>query len=130
MCSIVYYTLRMAPSRPQILSELARIDALRRGSLTDQTFVRKKADGSTSLNGPYTLYTRKDGQGRSVSKRLSDPAQIAVYREHIAAHDQFEQLTNKLVELGEARSDELLAGAGDAKKNARRKPSRSNKKPR
>ena len=103
----------------QILAELAALGPLRKGTLTEQYVVTVRRDGSPGQRGPYTLYTCKEA-GRTLSRRLSQPAQIALYREQIAAFRRFQELTAELARLSQQRADLEAAGRPEGKKNSRR----------
>jgi hypothetical protein len=112
-----------APSIPQLhaqrralLHQIENLEQIRRGSITDQFVEAVRKDGSKVRRGPYVLYSYKDKGGRTVSRRLKDPEQIAHYRRQIAAFHQFQQCTAQLLGLGEALSDRALADAEGQKK--------------
>jgi len=90
--------------RQVLLRQLAGLPHVRRGSLTEQYLMVKHADGSKVKRGPYPLLTRKVGQ-KTVSKRLSDPALVPVYRKQILAMRDFENVVSRLVRVGEQLSD-------------------------
>lgn len=86
------------------MRQLDGLQQLRRGSLTEQFLMVQHADGSKVKRGPYPLLTRKEGQ-KTVSKRLSDPALVPVYRKQIQAMRDFENVVAQLVRVGEQLSD-------------------------
>lgn len=94
--------------RRQLLSQIEDLDQIRRGSITEQFVESVRKDGTKVRRGPYTLYSFKDKGGRTVSRRLSDPAQIAHYRSQIDAFRQFQQCTAELLSLGEALCEQAL----------------------
>jgi transposase len=102
--------------RRELLSQIEDLDQIRRGSITEQFVESVRKDGTKVRRGPYTLYSFKDKGGRTVSRRLSDPAQIAHYRSQIEAFRQFQQCTAELLSLGEALSDQALQEPGAEKK--------------
>jgi len=83
---------------------------LRRGSLTEQFLMVKRKDGSRVKRGPYPLLTRKQGQ-KTISRRLTDPALLPLYRRQIQAMRQFEGVVEGLVRVGEQLSDLVVAEA-------------------
>ena len=95
---------KLEQQRQGLLRQLAGLQQLRRGSLTEQYLMVKHADGSKVKRGPYPLLTRKLGQ-KTVSKRLSDPALVPVYRKQIQAMRDFENVVDQLVRVGEQLSD-------------------------
>lgn len=94
--------------RQVLLQQLAPLQQIRRGSLTEQFLLGKRKDGSRVKRGPYPLLTKKEG-GQTVSQRLSDPAVCALYRQQIQAMRQFENVVGQLVQVGEKLSDLAVA---------------------
>lgn len=94
--------------RQALLQQLAGFQQLRRGSLTDQFLVLKRKDGSKVKRGPYPLLTRKEGQ-KTISRRLSDPELVPLYRQQIQAMRQFETVVDQLVRVGEQLGDLAVA---------------------
>jgi hypothetical protein len=116
--------------RRQLLSQIENLDQIRRGSITEQFVDAVLKDGTKVRRGPYTLYTFKNNNGRTVSRRLTDPTQIAHYRSQIEAFRQFQQCTAELLSLGETLSDQALDDPEAQKKTPKSKPlSRTNSKP-
>lgn len=103
----------------QLLAELAALGPMRKGTLNEQYVQTTRKDGTPSRRGPYTLYTFKE-RGQTVSRRLSDRAQIACYRQQIAAFRRFQELTAELAQVGQQLADREAAGQEDGKKNSRR----------
>ena len=94
----------------------------------------KRKDGSRVKRGPYPLFTRKHGQ-KTISRRLTDPSLVPLYRRQIQAMRQFETVVDGLVRLGEQLSDLAVAevvqkktpgGTGTSRRGAapRRRPGR------
>jgi hypothetical protein len=106
--------------RKELLTELAAIEQMRRGSLVPQVFEATREDGTTVRRGPYTLYTFKE-KGKTVSRRISDPEQALRYREQIQAFRRFETLSNELVRIGEKISDLVLSDEAERKKKRSRR---------
>jgi hypothetical protein len=116
--------------RRQLLSQIENLDQIRRGSITEQFVDAVLKDGTKVRRGPYTLYTFKNNNGRTVSRRLTDPTQLAHYRSQIEAFRQFQQCTAELLSLGETLSDQALDDPEAQKKTPKSKPlSRTNSKP-
>lgn len=126
----MHYYILSAPStitqlharRRQLLSQIENLDQIRRGSITEQFVETVRKDGQKVRRGPYTLYSFKDKGGRTVSRRLRDPAQIAHYRTQIEAFRQFQQCTAELLALGEALSDRAVEDPEAEKKTPATKP--------
>ena len=93
--------------RRQILDELASLDLMRRGSLTEQFVEAAGRDGRPRRRGPYPLYTFKSG-GKTVSRRLRGPEQVNRYRKQVQTGHRFQELTRELMALGEALCDQIL----------------------
>lgn len=102
--------------RRQLLSQIGDLDQIRRGSITEQFVESVLKDGTKVRRGPYTLYSFKDKGGRTISRRLTDPAQIAHYRSQIEAFREFQQCTAELLALGEALCDRALQEPDTEKK--------------
>jgi hypothetical protein len=105
--------------RTELLQELAVLEQLRRGSLTDQSFRFTRKDGSVAQYGPYPLYTFKE-KGKTVSRRVKDAAQVPIYKRQIDAFRRFEALTTQLVHLGEEISELALSHEDEVKKRPKR----------
>ena len=94
--------------RQALLQQLSGLAQLRRGSLTEQFLLVKRKDGSLAKRGPYPLLTRKQG-AKTVSRRLTDPQLVPLYRQQIQALRQFETVVDQLVRIGEQLSDLAVA---------------------
>jgi hypothetical protein len=112
--------------RQQILADLAQLEQVRRGSLTEQMVETVGRDGRRHQRGPYPLYTFKEA-GQTISRRLTDPAQLPLYRQQIQQGRRFQELTAQLLRLGEALSDQAVISA--AEKKTSKPKSKSNSKP-
>ena len=112
--------------RQQILEEMAQLEQVRRGSLTEQMVEAVGADGRRHRRGPYPLYTFKEG-GRTISRRVTEPTQLPLYRQQIEQGRRFQELTTQLLHLGEALSDQAVQTA--AQKKTSKPKSKSNSKP-
>lgn len=104
--------------RQQIIEELGNLGPVRRGSITEQHYESTLADGRKVRRGPYLLYSYKEKQ-RTVSCRLTDGAQVSMYRQQIAAYRQFQRLTSELVAVGERIADVALTQDVTFKKTRR-----------
>src|SRR6266446_5488095 len=94
--------------RQQLLQQLSGLQELRRGSLTEQFLMVKRKDGSRVKCGPYPLLTRKEGK-KTVSRRLTDPALVPLYRRQIQAMREFETVVDQFVGVGGQLSDLAVA---------------------
>ena len=111
-------TAQLHARRRQLLAQIENLEQIRRGSITEQFVETTLKDGTKVRRGPYTLYSYKDKGGRTVSRRLSDPKEIAHYRSQIEAFRQFQQLTGELLSLGETLSDREIDAAAPEKKTS------------
>jgi len=112
--------------RQQILEELSQLEEIRRGSVVEQFVESTRKDGTRSRRGPYFLYSYKEKQ-KTISRRLTDHSQVARYRHQIEGFRRFQELTSRLLKIGEQISELLVAREG-VKKTSRKK-SRSSKTP-
>ncbi len=94
--------------RQGLLRRLSGFSELRRGSIAEQFLIVKHSDGSNVKRGPYPLLTRKEGK-KTVSRRLTDPALVPLYRRQIQAMREFETVVDQLVRVGEQLSDLAVA---------------------
>lgn len=100
---------KLEQKRDQLLTQIASLGPMRKGSLTDQYVETTRKDGSPTRRGPYTVYTYKH-DGRTVSRRITDPARVAVYREQIAAFRRFHELTAELAQVSHSLADLEVSG--------------------
>ena len=113
--------------REQILKELAGLEQIRRGSVTEQHIQTVGPDGNPHTRGPYPLYTFKE-DGKTFSRRLHDTAEIAVYRQQIQRWRRFNELVDRLRVLGEQLSD-LTVQEQAVKKTPNAKSRKNSKRP-
>jgi len=111
--------------KTEILQEMAEIDRMQRGRLSEQFFKRTK-DGREVTLGPYYVLQRW-GEGKNVSRRVPAPEVDAV-QSAIDGYERFEKLATEFVEITEAMTREADL-APDAKKNATKSARRSSRKP-
>src|SRR6266853_1645422 len=99
---------KLEQQRRALLQPLAELRELRRGSLTEQFLTVKHADGALVKLGPYPLLTCKEGL-KTISRRLSDPELVPLYRRQIQTMREFETVVDQLVRVGEQLSDLAVA---------------------
>jgi hypothetical protein len=112
-------TQRLAARKQQLVAELSSLGAMRKGSVSQQYVEVVLKDGSVRRRGPYALYTCKE-QGKTLSRRLRDPAQVALYEEQIGAFRRFQELTAELAQLSQRLADREAEDSAAGKKNSRR----------
>jgi len=114
---------KLETMRQSILEELASLAEMRRGSICEQFVESTGRDGSRKRRGPYYVYTYKE-KGRTVSRRLTSPAQVALCQKQIEAFRRYQELTNQLLVIGEQISDQALSGEGVKKTSESRSKSK------
>lgn len=112
-------TTKLMQHKNQLLAQLAALGPMRKGTLTEQYVQTTLKDGTPSRRGPYMVYTFKE-HGQTLSRRLSDRAQIAGYRQQIATFRRFQELTAELARIGQQLADLEAAGQDEGKKNSKR----------
>lgn len=113
--------------REQVLKELAGLEQVRRGSVTEQHIQTVDHDGTPRTRGPYPLYTFKE-DGKTFSRRLHNAAEVDVYRKQIQHWKRFNELVERLRVLGEQLSD-LAVQEQTVKKTPNTKLKRNSKPP-
>jgi hypothetical protein len=113
--------------REQVLKELAGLEQIRRGSVTEQHIQTVGPDGKQRTRGPYPLYTFKE-DGKTFSRRLHDQAEVAVYRQQIQHWRRFSDLVERLRVLGEQLSDAAVQEQ-TVKKTPNAKSKKNSKRP-
>ena len=97
---------KLKQARQQILTQIALIEEMRRGSVIRQFLkIRLKGRSKPTLVGPYALLTLKK-KGRTVSRRLRDPDEIRRLEHQVENYHTFQHLCRELVEIGEALCEE------------------------
>lgn len=93
---------KLRQTRQQILTQIASIEEMRRGSVIRQ-FLKVKLKGQRKpiLSGPYALFTFKQ-KGKTVSRRLHDLEEVRRLEHQVENYHLFQQLCRTLVEIGEA----------------------------
>ena len=112
--------------RQRILKEIAGLREMRRGSICEQFVESTGRDGSKKRLGPYYVYTYKD-HGKTISRRLTNPTEVALCQKQIDAFRQFQELTAELLRVGEQAGN--LALDGEELKKTSRSRSKSRKMP-
>jgi hypothetical protein len=112
--------------RDEILHEMAVIDRMQRGTLSQQFFKRRKA-GDEVVYGPYYVL-QHSVDGKHYSQRV--PAnEVVPVQSAIEGRERFEKLAQEFVEITERLTHEADQDEG-AKKNSTKSSKRSSRKPR
>jgi hypothetical protein len=101
--------------REEILREVAGLEFIRRGSVTEQVLHPRGRNGRQYTCGPYPLYSFKR-KGRTLSRRLS-AAESGRIRTEVEAGHRFQDLMQELMELGEA-----ACGLGETRNAEKKTP--------
>lgn len=84
--------------RTKILEEIARIDSMIRGHLSQQTLHRKSSSGTASY-GPYHILQRHE-KGTNNCQRISNE-ELEFITQAVQGHARFQELTRRYAELTE-----------------------------
>jgi len=115
--------------RERILDDMRRIRSLRRGSVNEQYFAKRRPGQAQPVKqGPYYVFTRSEG-GKTKSYRLKKGEEVEQARQDVAAHKKFKELVHRYEELTQ-RLGEALRGAeaGAPEKKRLKSPSRPTRK--
>jgi len=112
--------------REQVLQEIHTIDRLRRGTLSEQFFLKKRG-GKAIRQGPYyVLQCFLKGSIKCSERIPADQAQQA--KADVANYQRFQELADQFVHITD-QITRLERGQTDAKKNSRRRKSPKNSSP-
>lgn len=112
---------RLRTRREAILKELAALEQMRRGSITEQYVETVRGDGTKGSRGPYVLYTFKK-ENKTISRRVPHGEQAPIYRRQIQAFRLFQKLVSELTVIGERISDLVVLSEAEVKKTPHSKP--------
>jgi hypothetical protein len=84
--------------RAQILEEIAHIDSMIRGHLSQQTLKPKRPSATTSYGPYYTL--QRHEKGANNCQRIS-PDEVEFIAQAVQGHARFQELTRRYAELTE-----------------------------
>jgi hypothetical protein len=113
--------------RSVLLRQMAEIDSMERGTLSEEFRERPDGAGGAVRLGPYFKYqVWEEGANRS---RRVPPEEVPQLREDLENHQRFNQLAEAFAEttIAQTRAKRAQAKAGsapEAKKNSRRKSAR------
>jgi len=112
--------------RDAVLEQMRHIRSIRQGTVNEQYLkVRHKGKKEPVLRGPYHVITRKEGK-KTVSERLTDPAELERARRDVEAHKHFVSLCREFERLTE-QLGELERASGSLDVEKKRRKSRSNR---
>ena len=84
--------------RAQILEQIARIDSMIRGHLSQQTLQRKSSAGTSSY-GPYHILQRHEKGANNCQRISADDLEFIT--QAVQGHARFQELTRRYAELTE-----------------------------
>ena len=97
---------KLQQMRQEILTHIALIEEMRRGSVTRQFLkIKLKGQKDPTLAGPYALFTCKKN-GQTVGRRLRDPQEIRRLEHQVQNFHTFQNLCRRLVEISEKICEE------------------------
>ncbi len=82
--------------RRQILTEMARIDCMEKGRLSEE-YRERHRNGQKVRLGPYYKYQRWE-EGRNVSRRVPTP-EVEGLRKAVGGYHRFEELAKEYAEI-------------------------------
>jgi hypothetical protein len=101
---------KLRQARQEILTQIALIEEMRRGSVIRQFLkIKLKGKREPTLSGPYALFTFKQ-KGKTISRRLHDLEEIRRLEQQVENYHIFQQFCRRLVEIGEAICQERERG--------------------
>ena len=107
---------QLSAQREALIGELKSIDRLRRGTLSQQVFSKKRG-GKTVTQGPY-FNLQAYHKGKKFNCHI--PADKAPeVRQHVDNFKRFQQLSDQCITITD-QITQIAEGLPDAKKNSRR----------
>jgi len=114
---------KLESERQRVLKELAELGEMRRGSISEQFVESTSRNGVKKRRGPYYVHTYKE-KGKTVSRRLTGPQQVALRQKQIDAFRRFQELTAELLRIGEQAADAALSSEEEKKTSPSKSRSR------
>ena len=108
---------QLLKDKARILEQIAQLEPMRKGSVSEYSPSFTRKDGSRKPRGPYHLYTHKK-KGKTKGKHLKGSAETELYQRQIAQFRRFEELVAQFADVSERLAD-LQTCETDAKKNSR-----------
>jgi len=116
------------PTREDILEQLAALELMQRGTISEQYFERQSHDGRTVRFGPYYKFQIwRDGRNQTRSVAAGEARTL---REDIDNFHRFEDLCQQLARLNIQHTVALRASAASAPETAEKNASKPNTKSR
>jgi hypothetical protein len=107
--------------RERVLDEMRQIRSLRRGSVNEQYFTKRRPGRAQPVKqGPYYVFTRSEG-GKTKSYRLKKGEEVEQARQDVAAHKRFKELVRRYEELTERLGAALRSAEESAPEKKRLK---------
>ncbi|GHU66832.1 hypothetical protein AGMMS49983_17170 [Clostridia bacterium] len=86
--------------RQKLLSNIAKIDSMRKGSLCEQYVNVKHKDGQTVKKGPYRILTLTGENGKTKTKSI--PLEdIPFFEAEVSKHKEYRKLTEEYAQVCE-----------------------------
>lgn len=105
---------QISAERDALFTELKSIERLRRGTLSEQVFSKKRGD-NTIAQGPY-FHLQGFHKGKKFNSYIpADKAQDV--RQHVENFKRFQQLADQCITLTD-QITQIAEGLADAKKNS------------
>jgi len=86
--------------REAVLQQMRSIRSMKRGTINEQYLKVPQKGSKPAMRGPYYVLSRREGN-KTVSERLSTPAQIEEAKSDVAAHKKFTELCKEFEVLTE-----------------------------
>jgi hypothetical protein len=90
--------------RQRLLSKIAEIDSMRKGSLCEQYINVKHKDGQTVKKGPYKILTTTGKNGKTKTKSIAKK-DIPFFENEVSRHKEYRKLTEEYSLICEQISD-------------------------
>ena len=104
--------------REVVLEEMRAIRSMRSGTVNEQFLTVRHKAGPPGRCGPYYVLSRSRN-GKTMSQRLTGPAQVAAARAEVAAHKRFVELCRQFERLTEQLGQVERGVGADPKKKRR-----------
>lgn len=104
--------------RDSVLQQMRSIRSMKRGTINEQYLKVPQKGAEPALRGPYHIISRREGN-KTVSERLTTPAQLEQAKRDVAAHRKFIELCRDFELLTEKMGALERQVKGPDKKNGR-----------